>query len=198
VRVVWRKARMAAVAAMLAMAVEAARAATVLPDNGSVEFYDSTGEATFSISSVSASLDYALPPGDSYYSIQATFLLHDMNGNQITPPLDCVPGAGCFPQPTASVIGTTYTGYLGPQPDLPTIQYTGLPDGYYTVDIVSSTTSDNLLSPLTYTLTGDITAVTPIPSALPLFATGLGALGLLGWRRKRKNTATTLQPDLNI
>ena len=27
---------------------------------------------------------------------------------------------------------------------------------------------------------------TPIPAALPLFATGIGALGLLGWRRKRK------------
>jgi uncharacterized protein (TIGR03118 family) len=26
----------------------------------------------------------------------------------------------------------------------------------------------------------------PLPTALPLFATGLGALGLLGWRRKRK------------
>jgi hypothetical protein len=31
--------------------------------------------------------------------------------------------------------------------------------------------------------------VTAIPNALPLFATGLGALGLLGWRRKRKNAA---------
>jgi len=28
--------------------------------------------------------------------------------------------------------------------------------------------------------------ITPLPAALPLFATGLGALGLLGWRRKRK------------
>jgi hypothetical protein len=27
---------------------------------------------------------------------------------------------------------------------------------------------------------------TPLPAALPLFATGLGALGLLDWRRKRK------------
>jgi hypothetical protein len=27
---------------------------------------------------------------------------------------------------------------------------------------------------------------TPLPAALPLFATGLGTLGLLGWRRKRK------------
>jgi hypothetical protein len=31
---------------------------------------------------------------------------------------------------------------------------------------------------------------TPLPAALPLFASGLGALGLFGWRRKRKNDAT--------
>ena len=30
---------------------------------------------------------------------------------------------------------------------------------------------------------------TPLPAALPLFATGLGAMGLLGWRRKRKVAA---------
>jgi hypothetical protein len=29
--------------------------------------------------------------------------------------------------------------------------------------------------------------VTPLPSALPLFATGLGGLGLLGWRRKKSH-----------
>jgi hypothetical protein len=29
--------------------------------------------------------------------------------------------------------------------------------------------------------------ITPLPAALPLFATGIGAMGLLGWRRKRKN-----------
>jgi hypothetical protein len=29
---------------------------------------------------------------------------------------------------------------------------------------------------------------TPLPATLPLFATGLGAMGLLGWRRRRKNT----------
>jgi hypothetical protein len=32
-------------------------------------------------------------------------------------------------------------------------------------------------------------AETPLPAALPLFATGLGGLGLLGWRRKRKAQA---------
>jgi hypothetical protein len=33
---------------------------------------------------------------------------------------------------------------------------------------------------------------TPLPAALPLFATGLGGLGLLGWRRKRKNAAAAM------
>jgi hypothetical protein len=40
----------------------------------------------------------------------------------------------------------------------------------------------------TWSFTSD-TAVTPLPAALPLFATGLGALSLLGWRRKRKTQA---------
>jgi hypothetical protein len=34
---------------------------------------------------------------------------------------------------------------------------------------------------------------TPLPAALPLFATGLGALGLLGWRRKRKARMSLLE-----
>jgi hypothetical protein len=34
-----------------------------------------------------------------------------------------------------------------------------------------------------------IVSETPLPAALPLFASGLGAMGLLGWRRKRKNAA---------
>ena len=38
-------------------------------------------------------------------------------------------------------------------------------------------------------------AATPLPAALPLFASGLGALGLLGWRRKRKARSP---PDQNI
>jgi hypothetical protein len=34
------------------------------------------------------------------------------------------------------------------------------------------------------------TTTTPLPAALPLFATGLGAMGLLSWRRKRKAAAS--------
>jgi hypothetical protein len=37
----------------------------------------------------------------------------------------------------------------------------------------------------------EVTA-TPLPAALPLFATGLGGLGLFGWRRKRKVQAVAV------
>jgi len=39
------------------------------------------------------------------------------------------------------------------------------------------------------TISTSLSSETPLPAALPLFATGLGALGLLGWRRKRKAAA---------
>jgi hypothetical protein len=52
------------------------------------------------------------------------------------------------------------------------------------VDTVGVTTAPTFN--FTFSLTGN---TVPLPAALPLFATGLGALGLLGWRRKRKAQA---------
>ena len=41
-------------------------------------------------------------------------------------------------------------------------------------------------------LTAFSPGATPLPGALPLFASGLGVMGLLGWRRKRKKNVTAL------
>jgi hypothetical protein len=49
--------------------------------------------------------------------------------------------------------------------------------------------SDAINAGFTATFASDVEVTTPIPAALPLFATGIGALGLLGWRRKRKARA---------
>jgi hypothetical protein len=35
----------------------------------------------------------------------------------------------------------------------------------------------------------DPVSTTPLPAALPLFATSLGLMGLLGWRRRRRGAA---------
>jgi hypothetical protein len=40
-----------------------------------------------------------------------------------------------------------------------------------------------------YSIRGIDPVATPLPTSLPLFATGLVGLGLLGWRRKRKAVA---------
>ncbi len=52
-------------------------------------------------------------------------------------------------------------------------------------DLCTSDCVFNNVQTLSFTLT-PVSSETPLPAALPLFATGLGALGLLGWRRKRK------------
>jgi hypothetical protein len=61
-----------------------------------------------------------------------------------------------------------------------------------TEDVTSlSLTSYSFIDTANYMLdtNGSLTyelAPTPLPAALPLFAAGLGALGLFGWRKKRK------------
>ena len=70
-----------------------------------------------------------------------------------------------------------------------------VPAGATTLEIVSQLSIAGLLGsdgqPLGFgnlfiASDGSIAAATPIPSSLPLLATGLAALGLFAWRRKRK------------
>jgi hypothetical protein len=56
------------------------------------------------------------------------------------------------------------------------IMYISSPAAFFTLNIPTTNTSFTIAQ----------IATTPLPAALPLFATGLGALGLLGWRKKRK------------
>jgi hypothetical protein len=63
-----------------------------------------------------------------------------------------------------------------------TLAMLGITPGTYTWTWGGATEADQ-------SFTIDVISSTPLPAALPLFATGLGAMGLFGWRRKRKNTA---------
>jgi len=55
--------------------------------------------------------------------------------------------------------------------------------------IAELTSGCQVIASTTTSATPSCLATTPLPAALPLFVTGLGALGLLGWRRKRKAAA---------
>jgi hypothetical protein len=65
-----------------------------------------------------------------------------------------------------------YLGYTGTETETATV----LADGTFSGTGTGSLTTGSL-------------STTPLPAALPLFATGLGTFGLLGWRRKRKAAA---------
>jgi hypothetical protein len=79
-----------------------------------------------------------------------------------------------------AITGVSFQGDLGTY-HLSIVLQTGLNNAILFNNAVGSGEG----GPVTY----EAAAETPLPAALPLFVTGLGALGLLGWRRKRKQVA---------
>jgi hypothetical protein len=61
--------------------------------------------------------------------------------------------------------------------DFPLTNIFNLPDGFTVNDPDMFIANNDFLVP---------TSATPLPAALPLFASGLGGLGFIGWRRKKK------------
>jgi hypothetical protein len=90
----------------------------------------------------------------------------------------------------ASLVGTSSSGLFGPMVLEAGLLFSGAADpsaiwtlnlsngaGTFVTNVSGANTNFWGLAPV---------VATPISSTLPLFATGLGGLGLLGWRRKRK------------
>jgi hypothetical protein len=78
-----------------------------------------------------------------------------------------------------------------------------VPTGATTLEIVSQLSIAGLLGSdghalsfgnLTISTDGSIAAATPIPPTLPLLATGLAALGLFGWHRRRSAQPASALP----
>jgi hypothetical protein len=89
---------------------------------------------------------------------------------------------------------TNYLGDAGVSGTLTTFQVI-VPVGQSLIVLINDTTAtgsgvgvsfDVIVSGFIDANFTDPSSATPLPAALPLFATGLGTLGLLGWRRKRK------------
>ena len=100
---------------------------------------------------------------------------------------------GTFANAAGVIVGTPFSVGNGPLSELVPLGATQLLLGIND-DVFGSVVVDDELVPdntgsLNISVVVSDTSATPLPAALPLFAAGLGALGLLGWRRKRKQAA---------
>ena len=82
-----------------------------------------------------------------------------------------------------SANGHTYNPYTGGA------SYGVIPYVYLYGDTGSGAQANGVGSRMSLSVIEETAQATPLPAALPLFASGLGAMGLFGWRRKRKNAA---------
>jgi len=101
-------------------------------------------------------------------------------------------GLGLLPTVFPTVVGTTPSSILYNSKYDTDWQNTALSrmqiafgPGTYTIDI-SIVLPASLAEKAGFGIRADYVPPVPVPAALPLFATGLGALGFLSWRRKRK------------
>jgi hypothetical protein len=158
---------------------------TASPGNASLYFVDITGQAN---NTPFGGLEQTITttPGDKYI---LTFALGASNvwnppSNSLAASALTASATGTLPlasklftspTPTSDNQWTTETLSFIADSSSTTIEFLG-DSSYYDAKYIGL---DNV----------NVSAVTPLPAALPLFATGLGAMGLLGWRRKRKNSA---------
>jgi hypothetical protein len=168
-----------------------------LPLDGSVSIVDNSTSSQPIAIEVQAAQDFTLPVFNQQnplatvglYQWIASFSVFNQNGSPVS-------------EPTLSPLGTALTGYgqncsvapFCPQPSGPSsetiLSGTLFISGNSTLDISTIIAGTNILSSnLELTLTapeGLSVSTTPLPAALPLFGAGLGVIGLLGWRKKRK------------
>ena len=126
----------------------------------------------FDLGPVSGSYDLVVPYGiwDGFGTAQQVDITLTFDGTTLSP-----------------VIVSTGAYYSDPESisyDISSLVHSG----FNTLSVDGVDDSGALSGVGSYAVGGAVTA-TPLPAALPLFAGGLGAMGLLGWRRKRKNPA---------
>ena len=186
----------------------------VNPVNGSLTFIGNSSEPIVATGSTISGV-YELGFDDNLYSVNLTngaLTLIGSTGISLTSPVGMsANGLDLYINSqsnlylvdtstgNASLVGSTSPTQFGTMVSIDGVFYSGSanlnPDGKYSISTFDPNTAAVITSldsnsPLFWGLAPDpLLSATPLPAALPLFATGLGALGLLGWRRRRKAKA---------
>ncbi len=179
----------------------------VTPDAGTSTYHVNTGISTTNcVGSCSLwNYEYSINLGNSGLTLggitTSLTVLNVANNNTFTVPVTLLdntgysgtPGNYSFHAATSTDLGEQNSQNLGffyvPIFDS-SFAFDPLADDTYILTlsgIVNSTGAT--IGSVQETVVAGLGAATPLPAALPLFATGLGGLGLLGWHRKRKKPA---------
>jgi hypothetical protein len=94
-------------------------------------------------------------------------------------------GSQTFAQPFPDPVGNISSGFFLTAPYTPP---PGFASGYFHFTSIDATFDVNLATS-SVTLDNELVAPVPVPAALPLFVSGLGALGLLARRRRKQSAA---------
>jgi hypothetical protein len=154
----------------------AAPAATSGTSNNQVK---GTIEAVFSFTEVIGSTVVATGSLTQDATFQANYI-GMLPCSTSTGPSDCIYWKGNGSSPTADGSKYNTSGERNNQSYVPSVTDLVKMTNGYTFDVNFFDAQDWNIVP------GTGMTTTPLPAALPLFATGIGGLGLLGWRRKRK------------
>ena len=129
----------------------------------------------------SCNFSYVLNPSDSQVVLQGNDLFATKTGALLFNYNDTTSGTGRF-------VFAGNNGGNGATIAFLSAGWLGLSTGYLQVSV-----NDPLIYAYGPESGNQAIAATPLPAALPLFATGLGGMGLLGWWRKR-NKRTNAAP----
>ena len=156
--------------------------------NGSLEFKDarSNGNPTDIINAI-LFMTAQSPYGGLNVGLPFTFTSNG-HGNLVVFDTGVQTGSS-GPSSYTNSTSSTFSPFYAATFYLPVLAYVDTTTGTNTSWLTNATSTFTYQETVTYDYTPSAVSETPLPAALPLFATGLGALGLLGWRRKKKTAA---------
>ena len=169
--------------------------ADILPTTFLVQFDDSTDNLVENVFANNV-LTQTVLGGESF---SGQFMLSNSLGSNVSAGFNFLEANGVTLSDTFSISGTNTSRQLtlnifsdvegGPAlMALTGAGVTSMTESGSFVTVLGPITLNGPGDTYTFQFRSDVDAV-PLPGALPLFATGLAGLGLLGWRRKKKAAA---------